>query len=408
MFRGDWISQNLSPISEYHPVFFKICCFILHMNGVALRVPILLALIIHISVFEAKAQLDFPEFQRVNVFDSAQAGNAYLTLYTLGFGKNNEYFNNIIEGYTLFGYQLNPGFSYVISPNLRLDAGLYIQKDFGNQLLSAVEPVFTLAYKKEWFEFNFGTLEGSLSHGLIEPLYHFENVLNNRLENGFQIKADSRVIQADLWIDWRHMIYPGDAEREKLNGGFVGKIDVLKNPHHRLSIPLQGLVYHEGGQINQGVLPVVTLMNNSAGLEYMHIMPDYWLRSVSLSSHWVGFNKFKASGTLPFTSGYGYYANFYLKSEHIDVLTSYWHGHNFISFMGSPIFRSVSLYNIDYTENLRELLFLRVQYRSKLYDGFYLSARFEPVYDLRNRKLDHALGLYLNYKTAFFLFKRRS
>lgn len=76
--------------------------------------------------------------------------------------------------------------------------------------------------------------------------------------------------------------------------------------------------------------------------------------------------------------------------------------------MGSPIFRSVAIYDIIYTETKRNLILLRLNYRRKLHDGFTMSVNLEPTFDIGIRKLDHYLGFYFIYKTVLFLFKRRN
>jgi hypothetical protein len=120
-----------------------------------------------------QAQLNNKAFENRMVLEPADSGKLFLGLHFLGFGKNNEYFNTTIDGYTLFGYQLNPYLSYHISKNVRLDAGVYLQKDFGNTNYSQTVPTLSLKVRKDNFNFIFGTLESSLNHQLIEPLYDF-------------------------------------------------------------------------------------------------------------------------------------------------------------------------------------------------------------------------------------------
>ena len=63
-----------------------------------------------------------------------QDSNSFVgwTSRSMGFNKNNEYFNDITDGYTLFGYQLNPYVAYRAGEHVRLDVGVYLQQDFGN------------------------------------------------------------------------------------------------------------------------------------------------------------------------------------------------------------------------------------------------------------------------------------
>src|SRR5262249_28334361 len=137
----------------------------------------------------------------------------------LGFGKNNEYEHTIVQGYTLFGYQFNPYLSYQISKHFRVDAGVFLQKDFGNSSYTTTAPTLSVKYQLKDFSITFGNLDGSLNHRLIEPLYDFERVLNNRLENGLQVQVIRDDLFFDTWVDWHKMIYVNDPNQEQLTAG---------------------------------------------------------------------------------------------------------------------------------------------------------------------------------------------
>ena len=115
----------------------------------------------------------------------------YLDIGLLGFTKNNEYFNDIADGYTLFGYQFYPSLAYFPAENVRIDAGIYLQKDFGASGFQTIAPTFSLKVKKGDWNIIFGNLDGGLNHRLIEPLYDFERVLNDRLETGLQAVVEN-------------------------------------------------------------------------------------------------------------------------------------------------------------------------------------------------------------------------
>src|SRR5690242_8242379 len=96
-------------------------------------------LFLMISV-SAVGQLNNRAFEQRMSVAEADSGKLYLGLNFLGFFKDNEWFDTTIDGYTLFGYQLNPYLSYHIAKNVRLDAGVYAQKDFGNHDYTDVKP----------------------------------------------------------------------------------------------------------------------------------------------------------------------------------------------------------------------------------------------------------------------------
>ena len=77
------------------------------------------------------AQLNNRAFEQELLITEADSNSLFLGVNSLGFSKNNEYFNDIADGFTLFGYQFNPYLSYQPLKNVRFDVGLYLQKDFG-------------------------------------------------------------------------------------------------------------------------------------------------------------------------------------------------------------------------------------------------------------------------------------
>ncbi len=339
------------------------------------------------SLFRYKENLLSDSLQNQEGLSFNFYGNGYL--------KNNEYFNKITKGYTLFGYQAAPSFTYHLSSSVRINAGVYIRKDFGNSRLEEVQPVFTFEYTKNGFQFLFGTIEGSVEHNLLEPMYDFENVIQRRFEQGFQLKYENEKLNLDGWLDWQKMIYNQSPFQERFWAG----LKVQYEPKKHLYIHFSGIALHQGGQINNSDKPVQTFANLSGGLKYQKdFFKSIFLKSFSMSIHGLFFNK-TGDGTVPFNNGKGVYANVYAKSKWISLLISYWNGHTFYSPMGGSLFQSVS----DFThqnqnaENERSLLFVRLAKTWKLLPQCFIELRIEPYYDLMNQKMEHSEGLYITY-----------
>ena len=165
-------------------------------------------LIITLLIFDFSlsfGQLDNRVFEDRMKVDTVDSRKLFLGVNLLGFVKDNEYDNYrnpVITGYTLFGYQLNPYLSYHLNKHIRIDGGIFLQKDFGNSNYTQIAPTLSIKYHNRGFSVIFGNLEGSLNHRLIEPLYDFERVLNNRLENGMQVQMMRDNLFLDAWIDW--------------------------------------------------------------------------------------------------------------------------------------------------------------------------------------------------------------
>lgn len=357
------------------------------------------------------AQLDNQVFEDRLRINKADSGRLFLGLNTLGFAKNNEYTNNIVDGATLFGYQFSPHLSYRPSGDIRLDAGIFLKKDFGADDFTDVEPLFSFAWKPGDFSLIFGNLESSLNHRLIEPLYDFERVMNDRLENGLQLQWIKEGLFLDLWVDWENAIFRGDEEQEEITGGLSLDYRVFNNDRVSVGIPLQVLIYHLGGQINLNTDPVVTLVNSAFGANFEYRFPkSNFIRSWRMDHYYVLYGDPSSQTQQAFEEGGGFYFNFLLNTRfNLGAMVSYWNAKEFIAPRGGPLYQSVSNKVGDPlgVEEDREILLLRFLYDLKIADGVYLTARFEPFYDLRNATFEHSIGFYINYRTNFLLYRHK-
>lgn len=356
------------------------------------------------------AQLNNTMFdQRTSIIES-DSNSLLFNMKVMGFNKNNEYFGKIADGYTLFGYQINPSLSYQPSPNTRIDFGVYAQKDFGNDQYNEVQPTFTFKYNHGQGNLVFGTLEGATSHQLIEPLYDFERVLINRLENGLQFYIQNDWLFFDSWLDWQNMLYPGENDQEELTGGISMRY-VLIDKTMRLSIPMQMVVTHLGGQIDTSGLPLQTYTNSAVGLMLDVIRPDNkWLNNVRLEGYYTHYNDFSGQQLRPFADGDGLYLNAEVKTNiGLEFLVSYWKGNEFLTIQGGQIYpsESSSVKNPFLLQEERELLIFRLFHNMKITDKITLSSRFEPFFDLINNRFEFSHGFYVNYNADFYLLKNK-
>jgi hypothetical protein len=157
-------------------------------------------------ITDSYCQLDNKAFYLPSSFQAEKDKCLYFSFSNLNFTKNNEYFNKIADGYTLFGYQVNPEVVFFPSENIGIRAGVFVWKDFGNNKYSGLAPTYSVSVRKDSLSFIFGKLDGSLKHRLIEPLYDFENILTDRLEDGIQVIYNHNLFYLDLWINWEHML----------------------------------------------------------------------------------------------------------------------------------------------------------------------------------------------------------
>jgi hypothetical protein len=348
-----------------------------------------------------------------------QAGELQLGINAFGYQKNNEYFNDIAEGYTLFGYHLNPRLIYFPSSNVRIDAGVQVQKDFGSRRYSLLQPTFTIRYEENGMALLLGTLEGNLNHGYIEPLYDFERVITNRLENGLQFLLNKPGVKLDVWIDWQRYLRRMDPFQEEVAGGASAELTLYRTPvsldspesspeiETYIGLPLQFTAQHRGGQIDVTDLPLVTLTNVAAGLVIRKNYSKKVLKALHFQPYVVGWKDFSNTKGQPFEQGGGLYLNAGVDTKYQNVMLSYWRGNGYYSELGGKLFPSVSsnFKTPDYTQKNRQLLIVRFMHDLELTEGLTLTLRLEPYLDFDYPKLEFSNSLYLHFNSDFFLAK---
>lgn len=369
---------------------------------------VLLLFLIQLSVLDAFSQLDnslFDHNREVNDNDSTMLN---LGFNILGFNKNNEYFNDIADGFTLFGYQINPYLNYQPTTNFRIDAGVYMEKDFGASGYRRIQPTFTAKYKHHDASLIFGTLEGASAHQLVEPLYDFERILLNRIENGLQFKLENEKLFLDTWVDWQNMIYEGDNDQEEVTGGLSFDYQ-WSNGKVKLYSPVQFLVFHRGGQIDTSPDPLQTYVNTAIGLKAV-IPKQGFIKSINFQSYYLYHTDYASEQLRAFKNGSGIYLNASIKTKiNLEVMASYWKGDEFISIMGGQLYPSISsnFKKPNAVEKERELLIFRFMHTTKVSDNIHISSRFEPHLRLTNSKFEFSHAFYLFYTPNFFLTRKK-
>ncbi len=355
-------------------------------------------------------QLDNEIFSDKYPVQESDSGAIKFGFDVSGYFWNNEYATDIAAGYTLFGYQFKPYFSYYPSDKIRLDLGGFFMKDFGDSSFTDIRPILTIKYKRKNFAFLFGTIEGAASHRLIEPLYYLQRVVNRRIEDGIQFKWISDRLFLDIWLDWVNMISFGDPQQEEFNVGLSFNYLVYDSRNFKLELPVQFLANHLGGEIDTNPNPSITYFNAALGFSLIFPMHGItWLDEIRTDNYYADYFTGEDPFEFPYGQGQGFFANVSGKYKGFELILSYWNGHRFIAPQGTPIYQSVAwdYSSSGYTEEDRELLFLRVMYEQKFKGGLSLAFRFEPVYDFGNSNLDHMEVLFLRYNTDFLLNKRK-
>ncbi len=332
-----------------------------------------------------------------------------LSVQSNNFFKNNEYFGNIIKGYTLMGSQMGTQLAYQPNENVRIQTGVFLQKDFGNDTGLKVRPILSCKIQQNGYSVLFGNLEGNFSHRMIEPVYNYERFITEPLESGLQIKIDRAKIWSDTWINWEVMQYLGSNYQEQFSVGHHSDITLLQKGASTLSLPIQFLVAHRGGQIDIDTTPLKSTANAVIGFTWQLTSPEKesFIQSFKTENYLVAFKALPPTAQSIYKGGYALYLNATAISR-FDIAASvgFWHGNHYASPRGGFLFQSeASPYGKKgYVEPVRRLLFFRLQYAHKVFDAVNVDVRFEPYYDLGNALFEYNYAVYFTYHNDFTLF----
>lgn len=362
-----------------------------------------IALLVFLTVAVKKqtfAQLD-NSFISDNITLNTADGNTWgLAFQNVNYLRNTEYFNDIEVGRTLFGYQLSPSIFIQPTNSIKLQAGVFVQSDFGgNPGYNKILSTFSLKIRNNTGSFIFGTLEGALAHRLIEPLFDVNTAITNRIENGAQYKLETDKHVGDVWINWERFIERGSPFKEQFTAGFSFQHKLFERTNgFYVSLPYQFIAHHRGGQIDTDSSNMTMQLNGALGLLLGQHTPNGWINEWRIDGYVTAYSENTNSGYFQYREGTGIFANVFVRRKALALMASVWQGDKWMAPRGTTLYSSVSLDKPGYTEPIRQLIFVRFLYNKSLADGLNLSARLEPVYNVKSSLLDFSYSLYLSYK----------
>ena len=362
------------------------------------------------ATINAKAQIDYPTFKSEIPMIAADSEQLSFNLYNLNYINNTEWFGNIPLSGTLFGYQIIPEIEYQISPKLIIKGGLYLQKEFGRPHYTTVDPTFTVKYKAKHASFLIGTLEGNLNHGYIEPIYDYKLIINERLENGFQFKVDTKPYTHDLFINWRKAIHPGDNFKEEFDIGYVSKLNVINNKKFNLALPIQMLYSHKGGQVDSLHTPLQSLVNFATGPSLTFKLDHKLLKRIVFDNYYVNYKDISGEKLQAFNEGNGFLSHLLFAFKNVGIDLRYWNGEGYIAPRGMALFQSVSEKYPGLVEKHRELLIVSFIYDKEIFKNVNFDFRIIPYKDFiehisSGTGLEYSYEMYIKYNLKFNLKK---
>lgn len=336
-------------------------------------------------------------FAQVNdnyIVDYKQDTNKFnLHLENCNFVWNNEYFNPIVNGYTLIGYFFTPTVEYSFTPNIRASAGVHLLKYSGKDKFSRIVPVYSVTYQKKDFLFIMGTLKGTVNHKLSDALFLSERYFTDNIENGVQALWNKPKLFLDIWLDWRNFIFKNDANQEHLTAGISSQIHLIKNDSWQLTIPASLLLEHRGGQIDTSAANMKTAINYGVGLNTIYSLNSKWINKIGIGGQYVGFKDNSPTVGSLYKSGYGTMVDVSVYRGSSFLKFGYWNAEKYLSILGHPIYQCMSEKGSD-AKN-RELLVTKLYLDYNIYKGINLGFTSEAFYDLKTYDLDFTVGLTL-------------
>jgi len=346
----------------------------------------------------------FPEDYNSRMDSTYSEGEIFLNLQASSWFYNNEYFNPFYKGYTLIGGSFQPKIVYQSNSKLTLMAGADFHRNYGKNENLFIKPLLSIEYKPTTnFSVLVGSYNGGMNHLLPEALFSFENHLQDIVEQGILIRFSNSRIKTETWLNWESFIEPGDTFREAFTAGSSNRILVFEKNSLKLSIPLNLIAHHAGGQINNNDEKVETLINANEGVRL-----EYNFQPKNRITLYSEFNLFQATGDYKTKNGKATSINLGMQSNHFELNAEYFQGNNFVCFAGNPILNRAYSIPMDlsdpfYFEN-KKMFNLKTGYRQKIGPNSFLFLRFESYYFLDAKSLDYSYSLHLQAQDFLRIF----
>lgn len=331
----------------------------------------------------------------------------YFNFNSNNFLRNNEYFNELYDGITFIGTNINPYFSIKFNPKTSFFFGWYGRIFNGKPNLFVNSIFYRVSYTfNQNLKLVAGYIYGYDFHQLIEPLYSTDYFYLNKPETGIQFLYNQKKIKSNLWLNWEKFILPNDNFKEEFIIGNNSKIFLTsKEKSFEVSIPINFVAKHKGGQVETNTSPLQTYFNWAIGADLSY---RFEKKQIGLNSYYVQFNDVSNEKILYYTDGYGIYSNIYFNSENFEIHTGYWIGNYYYSPIGEPLYQSLSKKYVGYQEPVKNVFLFKFRYKKIEWNNVLISLNFESYYDYQRNYFDFSYGLLINIFEKTTLYKMKT
>jgi hypothetical protein len=335
----------------------------------------------------------------------SEPGELSLRVKSINFIKNNEYYNPVIEGYTMPGFFFQPELVYAPTGKVTLHAGTHLLKYWGTEKFSQVRPVFSTSLDlSKNTSLILGTLSGSDKHRLFDPHFNSERLYSAYVEDGVQLTSKNDNLFNDTWLSWENFIFKGDSTREIFT--FGESFRYTSSPvagFLQFEVPLQFQLKHFGGQISNYPEQVETYFNLATGVRINIDLADKRYGQAGIEYLQFINKVFAGESPTGISNGYSSWIKLHYTYKAFYIGAAYWKAHDFYAPNGNPIYGSVSDYQPGEVIPERRIIsnFFYLTLLPESYLELFLG--LDTYYDVDLKRLDNSITLHLNFDKLFRL-----
>ena len=311
----------------------------------------------------------------------AQADSAarlVLRIEGMHFFQDNEFSAERIDGYTLPGFFARPRVAWRADSHLTLEAGFHWLHYWGARrypataaydILPLHSDTATLLHVMPWMQarltladgvqLTLGCLDADDLHSLPLPLYNPEHAFASDPEAGVGLKVDWPWLKADVWTDWRQMIFRRSPWQEHIVSGVTARAPLPLGKGWTLAPVGYAVVRHEGGEgLADTLAAVQTCSNYGGGLRLGREWGRHSLTAEGSALGYCGPDR----PQMPFRRGFALYASAaYAYNRRLAAELSWWHADSFVPLLGSAHYSNISANTPDLHFDPFDVLTLRLQ-----------------------------------------------
>ena len=331
------------------------------------------------------------------------------------------------RGYTATGFFVTPYAKHLIGRDAQMTLGVHLAGVAGSDGIRQWKPLVRLEYMPHRnVRIVMGSLYGTLTHKLFEPMLDKERYIYDHYEEGMQILAQLPIVgwlelTTDTWLHWEELLEPWQMTQERFTLGSSNELLLwgwARNTRQgvMLSMPFSFLGTHRGGQFSALDTCIESLFNENIGLRVnvslernsalAFDVPVFFYQDISprkcqkYDNGWGVWPQVSCDFPLP-----SYYSvdsmdntPHWHGSWKMLLQAGYWYGYQFIAPRGSYLFQSVSWHKKDFVAPEREMVTAKIGVENNYTSKFALGLDADFYYDLHEKALDLAFGVYLRYR----------